>query len=159
MNPALISLALYLRDLLSHDENLIKFGRDNKELDLTSKNYIVIDESNQSYSGSEISFDGDAEEETYSKQTKSSVTVNFYGTDAYANLNKFKLLQRSQKSYELQRDLGIAVFNISASNDLKFLGGSIYSNRYEIDLTIQYQETTDVETLRIDTAQTTFIFD
>lgn len=153
MNPALKQLARYIRDLLIYQESLILFGMDNEELINSQENYIVVDGLSNSSEGFAEVFDGNTEEMTYFKTTKGQVTISFYGVDAYENLSNFKLLQHSQKSYELQRDLGLAVFLPTNTTNLKNLIGSKYANRQDMDLVLQYEESIDVATLRIDEAQ------
>lgn len=158
-NEAIKTLAFYTLDLLSYDESLIKFGRANAEMENGTTNYIVIDELASSQKGSFESFDGTNEIMTHGARTSTQATLNFYGVDARANARSFLLLRHSQKSYELQRDLGLAVFNVGGITDLRQLTGTEYSNRFEVAVNIQYTETATVNTLRIDVAQTNIIND
>jgi hypothetical protein len=152
-NPVFIQLGIYIRDLLDYSESLIKFGRDNAELENTDINYIVVDELASVPMGGAEQFDGVLESMSYGRAMVGGFTINFYGTNAYINSRKYQLLQGSQKSYELQRDLKIAVYHSSNVADLRYLGGTQYSNRYEIELKVGYYETADVDTLRIDTLE------
>lgn len=157
MNPVLIQIAIYVRDLLDYDESLIKFGRYNGELDGTDTGYIVVDELASVPAGRTEVFDEDAESMEYGRQMVGDFTVNFYGDDAYTNAKQFQILGMSQAGYELQRDLGIAVYHPTNATDLKFLSGTQYANRYEVELKVQYRESVAVDTLRIDTAEITVL--
>ena len=153
MNPVLIQIAIYVRDLISHSESLIKFGRDNAEFTDTELDYIVVDELASVPVGGDEKFDGTLEVMEYGRSMVGGFTVNFYGTNAYTNAKKYLLLARSQKSYELQRDLAVSIYHSNNITDLKFLGGTQYSNRYEVEMMVQYYESAKVETLRIDTVE------
>lgn len=150
-------LAEYTRDLLTFNPSLIVIGRENAIKDNSVKNYIVIDELFSVPDSRSPSYDGDEEEQELTIVMKGDFTIDFHGEDARANAAKFQVLQGGQNSRELQRDLGITVFHASAFRDLKSLEGSQYKDRYQIEIKLQYNETQTVETLRIDTAQTTLI--
>jgi len=150
-------LANYTEALLVHDPALIVIGRENLKKTNSTKDYIIIDELVSIPTGSAQSFDGDTEEQEFSVQMKGSFTLNFFGTNARANAVKWQALHGSQKSYELQRDLGFAVYHSTSFRNLKNLEGSQFKERYEIEVSLLYNETTTIDTLRIDTAQTSLI--
>lgn len=152
-------LANYTKDLLTYDASLIVIGRENMRKVNSSLGYIVIDELVSVPAGTPQSFDGDAEKQEFAVQMKGDFTLDFYGTNARTNAVNFQALQGSQKSYELQRDLGFAVYHATSFRNLKNLEGSQYKNRYQIEVSLYYNEVITVDTLRIDTAQTTFIID
>lgn len=151
------TLATYITDLLTFDETLVVIGRENALEESSSKNYIVIDELVSIPDARQSSFDGDTEVQELTEVNKGDFTIDFHGDDARQNAINFKLLQRSQAGYELQRDLEISVFNASSMIDVKKLQGSQYGSRYQIEIKVQYNEVVAVDTLRIDTAQTSFI--
>jgi hypothetical protein len=153
----LIKVALFVRDLLQVDEQMIKFGRDNWYQESTTPDVIVIDELSALPIGRTEDYDGDAEIMTHSERTRRTVTINFYGDTAYQHVQSLKLLQPSQASYELQRNLGIAIRLHSNVADLRQTIGTEFSNRYEMTLTVQETEAATVATLRIDEPQFTVI--
>lgn len=152
-------LAEYTETLLAHNPALIVLGRDNVDKKNSTSDYIAIDELVSIPSGAAQSFDDVEEEQQFSVQMKGSFTLNFYGTNARVNAAKWIALHGSQSSYELQRDLGFAVYHATSFRNLKSLEGSQYKNRYEIEVSLYFNETTTIETLRIDTEQTTLIVD
>lgn len=153
------TLATYTKDLLTFNPSLIVIGRENANKVDSGKNYIVIDELFSIPEGRSNDFDGDTEEQTLSVLMKGDFTIDFHGEDARANAVKWVALHGSQKGYELQRDLELTVYHATSFRDLKLLEGSQYKNRYQIEIKLQYTITETIETLRIDTAQTTLIVD
>jgi hypothetical protein len=83
--------------------------------------------------------------------------LSFYGDLASENISRFSLLLASEKSKELQESLGISVHHISNIIDVKTLAGEQYKNRLDASIIVHYNTVADVETLRIDTAQTQLI--
>jgi hypothetical protein len=152
-------LAAYTRDLLDHDASLIVIGRENVDKANSSDDYIAVDELVSIPAGASQEFDGNSEEQTFSVQMKGDFTINFFGDNARANAVKWVTLHGNQESYELQRDLGFAVYHATSFRNLKNLEGSQYKNRYEIEISLYFNETTTIDTLRIDTSEITFIVD
>ena len=152
-------LANYTENLLDHDPTLIIIGRENFDKQDSSADYIVIDELVSVPAGAAQSFDGDAEQQKFSVQMKGDFTINFFGDNARLNAAKWVTLHGNQESYELQRDLGLAIYHATSFRNLKALEGSQYKNRYEVEISLYFNEESTVDTLRIDTAQTTFIVD
>lgn len=158
MNEALINLGLFVRDLLTHSEQLIRIGRLNYEIDDFTDNYIAIDTIGSTKRiASGQSFDEDNEDMEYQEQYLMPVVLSFYGTNAYANATKFSLYLQSQNSIELQESLGIAVFKTSTLIDVEILTGQEFNNRVDMSFNVQYYINVDIETLRIDTARTTLL--
>lgn len=154
MNEALKQAAIFVRDLLDYDEQLIRIGRLGFDIDDFETAYIGVDSLGSAVRlGSGESFDGDAEIITYQQQWRAPVTLSFYGAGAWGRATNFSLLVKSQKAYELQRSQGIGVFQTSQLTDVKILTGQQYGERIEISFNVQYSISADVETLRIDTAQ------
>ncbi len=152
MNESLRLAAMFVRDLLDYDEQLIKIGRLGEEIDDFTINYIGVDALGASLrlaSGQKY----DNEEMSYGQQWIAPVTLSFYGDEAWDNATRFSLLIPSQKSFELQQSLKIGVFQASQITDVKILTGQQYGNRYELTLNVQYSIGALVETLRIDTAR------
>lgn len=150
-------LAEYVTDLLEFNGSLVVIGRENAIKVDSLKNYIIVDELFSVPDARTPSYDGVAEELEHNIVMRGDFTIDFHGEDARANAAKFQVLQNSQTSKDLQRSLGITVFHATAFRDLKSLEGSQYKSRYQIELKLLYNETQIVDTLRIDTAQTTLI--
>jgi hypothetical protein len=146
--------AIFVRDLLDIDEQLIRIGRINFELEDMSSPYIGIDALGGSrHLAKSEKYDGEAEEMTYVSRYSAPVTISFYNDNAADRAEEFSLLIRSQKAYELQEQLGISVYQNSTITDVKMLMGSQYNERVELDINVHYNIKTIVSTLRIDTAQ------
>lgn len=154
INPLDKKLMMFIRDLLSIPESQIKDGRTNAVQDNFETNYIVVDSlaPSERVAGN-LSYDGVEEVQTISNLYKTDYTVDFYGDDAYDNCNQFVLLARSQAAYELKRDLGIGIYQVSSIQDLKKLTGQQYGNRYQVAIKVEDSRSIEVDTLRIDEAQ------
>lgn len=152
MNPILKNLALFIRDLLDYDEQLIKLGRFNFEQQDFNTPYIVVDALGPSQRiGNTPSYDGDKEVHNYSSPHISACTVNFYGDGAYRRAEVFSLMMQTEKSNDLQFKLGLTVFNVSSLTDLKLLTGAQYSNRVEVALNARLTSSINIPIRRIDT--------
>ena len=140
--------------LLDMDKEEIVHGRVNVDQDNFNKDIIAIDDlaPSERVSGG-MSFDGDTEVQNIANVYITTFTIDFYGDNAYDNCNTFVLLARSQKAYELKKDLGIGIYQVSSIQDLKKLTGQQYGNRYQITLKVEDSRAVDVDTLRIDEAQ------
>lgn len=154
MNEALRKTAMFVRDLLDYDEQLIRIGRKNYEIDDMTIAYIGVDGlgAAQRLAGGSH-YDGDEEVETYQQQWLAPVTLSFYGEGAWARATNFALRIKSQPGYELQQQLQIAVKQASNLTDVKTLTGQQYGERIELALNVQYTVSAEVDTLRIDTPQ------
>lgn len=152
------STAIFVRDLLSYDESLIRIGRFNFELDGLESNYIAVDAiSPMVRLGGGQYFDSTSEVMEYQEQWRIPVIISFYGTSAHTNANNFRLLLQSQASIELQDSLSIAIFKGSSLMDIKNLTGQNYNNRLDLTINVEYSISAEIDTLRIDTAETTLI--
>jgi hypothetical protein len=160
MNEPLRLTAIFVRDLLSYDESLIKIGRDGDTITDFTIGYIAIDSLGASQRlASGKSYDGDTEVMTYQQQWRMPVTVTFYGDDAWSRATKYALRIQSQQALELQEVLGIGVFQASNITDVKILTGQQYGERLELALNIHYSTHVDIDTRRIDTEQINLIAD
>ncbi len=152
MNP-LILLALVIRELLPHPEELIRFGRLNDEREWFDGDYIVID---RLAPGQPLTrgqrYDGEVEELTLSSRMRQPVTIDFFGENAYTNAEKFQLLLNSDKALDLQEQYAVTVGGVSQITDVKALTGQQYGNRAQVELVIQYSPSITLNALRIDTA-------
>ena len=152
-------LAEYCRDLITFTGN-IAVGRHNFDRAATPTDFIIIDSLGPSSpSGRTYGYDGDAEQETFSAHVRGDFTLDFYGATAETNAYKFVALQGSQKSYELQRDLGFSVGHCGQIANLRSLDGAQYNGRYQVQLILNYQTSAVVDTLRIDEAVVDIIYE
>jgi len=154
------TVALFVRDLLFYNENLIRIGRQNFERKEFENNYIVVDSIGAALPTSRLeTYDGDAEEQSFGARVSQPITLDFYGADAYSNAELFRMSLRTQSAYELQKTLGLSVYGISAFTDVKALTGQQYGNQIQVEFTVQYCNTLTIDTLRIDVAQIDIIKD
>jgi len=153
MNESLRLIALFIRDLLQYDEQLIRIGRQNYDIDDFAIGYIGVDSLGAAQRlASGERYNGTDEEMTYQQQWQAPVTLSFYGSGAWNTATNFMLLIQSQKSLELQESLGLGVYQASGLTDVKMLTGQQYGERQDITLNVRYATTADIDTLRIDTA-------
>lgn len=158
--PHLIAVAKFVRDLLSHNEQLIKFDRANKPENDFDTDYIVVNGSGISTKQASGSvYNGTTEIMSYSESFAQSVIIEFYGLGAYTNAQSFSLKSKSQAAADLKRALGISISNVSNSTDVKQILGGAYGNRVHLSMNVNYCPSLDVDTLRIDTAEFAFLND
>lgn len=156
-SPQAITVARFVRDLLSYNEQLIKFDRSMTQQDDLNTGYIVVNTSNLSSVQSRgRNYNGDAEEMNYNATMQQSVTLEFYGDGAYTNANDFLVLSDSQAARDLKRALGLTTYNVRQSTDVKQVLGSQYGNRVHVEFNITYTPNQSVEVLRIDSTQFEF---
>lgn len=155
MNGASVLLAKYTRDLLQQPEQtVVILGRRNVPRGDASDLQIVIDQLAPATPITDTqSYDGEAEIMTVTQLWRSVMTVDFYGDEGYDQAIKFITLNRHQTGLELKQALGIDLHNVGQLQDLKLLQGEQYSERYQIEVTMIYNISNDISTLRIDTAQ------
>lgn len=148
------TVAIFVRDLLSYDEQLIRIGRQNFERADFETAYIVIDTlaGQQRTAYSEV-YDGDAEVQTLSDQWRGTVLIDFYGAGAWTRAVDFSARCRSQAAYDLRVALGIDVHCPSTITDVAALTGQQYGERVQIESAVEYSSIVSIDTLRIDTAQ------
>jgi len=154
MTEPLRLTAMFIRDLLPHDESLIKIGRIGEDITDFTTDYIGVDALGSAVrQATGESYDGTTEVMTHAQQWQVPVTLSFYGNNAWDNATRFVLLISSQASYELQRTMGIGVYQASTLTDVKIIAGMQYGNRYEIGLNVQFGVSALVDVLCIDTAR------
>lgn len=158
--PHLIAVARFVRDLLSYDEQLIKFDRRNVIASDFSTSYIVVNGSlPQSTLARGHRFDGSTEVVTYTASVSHAVVLEFYGDAAYSNAEAFLMLSESQKANELRRKNALTIMAVSNITDVGQLLGQSHGNRVHLSFNVQYSPAHDVQTLRIDTPQFQFLED
>ena len=153
MHP-LTKLQLIILDLLDYNEQLIKRAEVNDVRLDGETDYIVVNSLSPAQARTKGSqYDGEEEKLTLSSGYRMPVTVDFYGTGAYTNANKFQLMLKTDKARELQIVNQITVTAVSDIADVKQLTGQQYVNRYQITLNLLYNESVVLDTLRIDESQ------
>lgn len=154
MNQFLVKTALFVRDLLSYDEQLIKIGRQNYEITDFTTGYIGVDMlAPARRTASSQTYDGDTEVMSHSQRWSAPIVLSFYGDNAWQTATNFSLLVKTQSAYELQLTHQVAIFQVSNLTDVKILTGQEYGERVELNLNVNSTLSTDVNVLRIDTAQ------
>ena len=155
MNQIVLKTALLTRDLLEVDESTIKLGRSNMIVDNFTATQIVIDIlGSVTIQTNSQKYDGTLESMNYNNTQNATVTLNFFGDGSYELANKFVLLCNSEKKYTLENLLKLRLGIPKSITDVKLLTGSQYSEQYEVELNITSVEDIEIETLRIDEAQT-----
>jgi hypothetical protein len=156
-------LAKYIRDLLGLEECFISLGRDNK-YDNQKDLLIIVDDLSPAIEKSVTkSYDGsdNVEKQTINSNVLGQFTVNFYGNKEKARENAFvfSTLKYSESARTLQKTHGISIYRTSTIVNLKQLAGKTYHERYEITLNIGYNITNELDVLRFDEAQFSFLVD
>jgi len=100
--------------------------------------------------GSTRQYDYDNETETFNTIFKVKVTLEFYGSEAYSNTYRFVNLQNTQKARDLQKQYEITLFKDMTINNLRQTINGRYFERYELEIMIQYNESLEVDTYRIE---------
>lgn len=153
MIDPLIQLMLITRDLLTYDEQLIKKGRINEKMALSTIGYIAVDALAPAQPLSRADkYDGETEVMNYNQSYRLPVTVDFYGTNAADNAAKFSVLIGSHIAQDLQVKYGIRVGAATGITDVKALTGQQYINRLQVELVMHYTQQLNVDVLRIDSA-------
>lgn len=148
------SVALFVRDLLSYSEQLIRIGRQNFERADFETAYIVIDTlTGHNRLASSEQYDGDTEVLTLGDQWAGAVLLDFYGAGAYTRAVEFCARCRSQAAYDLRVSLGLDVRRPGGITDVAALTGQQYGERVQVEMFVGHASTVDIDTLRIDTAQ------
>ena len=100
-------------------------------------------------------FNGTGEELTYRTYYKAQFTVDFYGTDALTNANKFIARLASQVAAEHKRDNELEVFYSKNLTNLKNIQGKTIYNRFQLEIMVKYSLEFTEEVKRMDTVKLT----
>ena len=138
---------------LMNDINLnIILGRENFENVDFTKDLILIDSLTVAKNISATdSYNGTSEIQTFTTYFNQLFTLDFYGDNAYTNANKFVALLRSEKANWYLKEYNLSMLNANSIIDLKDLLGTDYTNRYQIEVSVNYFVNVDISTLKIDT--------
>ena len=150
--PPIDTLRKFVRDLLGYDQALIRKGRANFDREVFERGYIIVDEGVQNKKYTQRQYDSEAERQTISVNYVGDFTIDFFGDPARMNGDVFVGLLKSQESKNLQRTLGITIYQPSTLTNLRFLAGTDFGERYQLNLIMRYNVEHEVDLLRIDRA-------
>lgn len=146
----LIKLADYVTDLMDFDETKVIVGRENAAQETFANDYIVVDTLATVPTSHSREYDWDLEKENRTTSLQGTFTFEFYGPNAETNAYKFVNIVSSQKGKDLQKTNGITLYRPSSVNNLKQLAGNKYFDRIEIEIIVQYNQSFEIDTLRIE---------
>lgn len=146
-----IQVADFTKALMNDEDLIIILGRENFENVDFAKDLILIDSLTVARNiSSTDSYNGTDEIQTFTTYFSQLFTLDFYGDNAYSNANKFIALLRSEKANWYLKDYNLSMMNANSIVDLKDLLGTDYTNRYQVEVSVNYFVNVDIETLRID---------
>lgn len=147
-----IQVADFTKALMNDENLIIIIGRENFENVDFTQDIIVIDSLTVAKNISVTdSYNGTDEIQTFTTCFNQLFTLDFYGDNAYSNANKFIALLKSEKANWYLKDYNLSMMNANSLIDLKDLLGTDYTNRYQVEVSVNYFVNVDIETLRIDT--------
>lgn len=149
-----IQVADFTKALMNNEDLIIILGRENFENVDFTQDIILIDSLTPTRNiSSTDSYNGTDEIQTFTTYFNQLFTLDFYGNNAYTNANKFIALLRSEKANWYLKDYNLSMMNVNSMIDLKDLLGTDYTNRYQVEVSVNYYVNVDVETLRIDSVE------
>lgn len=147
-----IQVADFTKALMNDNNLIIILGRENFENVDFTQDIILIDSLTVAKNISAMdSYNGTSEIQTFTTYFNQLFTLDFYGDNAYTNANKFVALLRSEKANWYLKDYSLSMLNANSIIDLKELLGTDYTNRYQVEVSVNYFVNVDIGTLRIDT--------
>lgn len=149
-------LANFTTDLLEYDPEKVIIGYTNYDRQDTQADYIVIYNIVNTPIATTKLYNGDDEVMNIKTTYVADCQMQFYGVNALDNATKWKNLVASEKSFELQSQLGVKLFTVTTFNHLGIADGTNYDELYQSEFKARYAVETSIPTLRIDTAQTQF---
>ena len=149
-----IQIADFTKALMNDEELIIILGRENFENVDFTQDIILIDSLTVAKNiSSTDSYNGTDEIQTFTTYFNQLFTLDFYGNNAYTNANKFIALLRSEKANWYLKDYNLSMLNANSLIDLKDLLGTDYTNRYQVEVNVNYFVNVDIDTLRIDSVE------
>jgi len=149
----LITVAGFVTAISGLAADKVIIARDNYLKSDFNDNIAVVDSLISTPIGRRNDYDGEAEELTYKVYDKSQMTIDFYGTNANTNANKFIARLNSQQAHEFTRDNNIEVFHNKTNSNIKKLQGKTTYDRFQIEIMVKYSDEFTDDVLRIDTAE------
>ena len=142
-------LAIFLRDLLKIDEQLIRIGREN--YDREQSLIAIVDTIGPSrLIGQGSKYNGEAEILTHYTDYRTPCTIDFLQP---GYVQQFAMGIRTQKARDLMRQVEVSVFAITTFHDLRQLLGNRFSDQVQVELVIGHSETFNESVKRIDEIQ------
>ena len=149
-----IQIADFTKALMNDTNLIIILGRENFENVDFTKDLILIDSLTVAKNISATdSYNGTSEIQTFTTYFNQTFTLDFYGDNAYTNANKFVALLRSEKANWYLKDYNLSMLNANSIIDLKDLLGTDYTNRYQVEVSVNYFVDVAIDTLRIDSVE------
>jgi len=144
-------IANYTTSVMGFNDNDVLIGRDNITIEDFERNIIVVDFlAKPTAVTQDRKYDYTEEKESFNTLFNASFSLEFYGSNAYQNVNNFINLSNSQRSKDYQKINELTVFKPKGYNDLKQLVGKKYFERYEVEILVQYNESLTIDTYRIE---------
>lgn len=147
----LTELQDYVNTLTAIDVRFITFGREGYNRKNINWNGVVIDQLAMIPTGRTEDFDGTSESLTFTSGYNGTFTLDFYGQESLANASLFVNMQASLLGYEWQRDNAIRISHTNRIINLKILDKNSNQDRYQVELKANFNKSTTISTLRIDT--------
>jgi len=149
-----IQVADFTKALMNDENLIIILGRENFENVDFTQDIILIDSLTPARNISATdSYNSTDEIQTFTTYFNQLFTLDFYGDNAYDNANKFIALLRSEKANWYLKDYKLSMLNVNSMIDLKDLLGTDYTNRYQVEVSVNYFVNVDIDTLRIDSVE------
>lgn len=153
-NEILFKVGDLIRRLTNAPDGEILIGRANiVNKDYRKRLYVVDEIPPAQVISSGEKFDGIAEKMKFMTMYRADITIDVYGATAYTDAKTLTALVRSQAGHDAKTALGFTGFNVSSKTDLKELTGSQYINRIQLACVVQYCETVEIDTMRIEVAR------
>ena len=151
----LVTIAQYVTIVSGLSEDKVIIARENYLNSNFNNNIAVVDSLVNKTIGRKNDYDGsdDIEEMTYITYFKSQMTIDFYGSNALSNANKFIARLNSQEAHEFKRDNNIEIFHNKTITNVKEMQGKTTYNRFQLEIVVKYTEIFIEDVLRIDEAQ------
>ena len=146
----LVTLADYITNLMDFDETKVIVGRENATQETFANDYIIVDTLATTPTSHNREYDWDLEKENRITSLQGTFTFEFYGPNSEANAYKFVNIVSSQKGKDLQKTNEITLYRPSSVNNLKQQAGNKYFDRTEIEIIVQYNQSFEIDTLRIE---------
>ena len=153
----LTAIANFVMATLSHDPAKIIVGRANYEMIDFSDDIIIIDNLITSVVGQTDTYDRINENMSYGINTKSIITITFYGDDALTNASDFIALCKSEVANDTAFIQGFSYKYPSKMTNTGILTGTQRSEKYEVEMAIYYTHEKKIDTLSIETAELSFL--
>ena len=147
----------FTKQLLDYEHDLILRGRENFEKIDFSQDYIVVDELVSIEESTTEKFIGEESRFLKVLNMTASMTIDFYGSNALSNAQKWATIKNLQFGKELQQGLRINLKNVSSIRNLKSLTGTQYNNRYQVECVVWFNVEHEIEINPIEGLQFNFI--